>query len=296
MFYGSLVALVTPFDGNNRVDYRSLKRLIDFHVEQGSNGLVIAGTTGESPTLKRSEHIELIGRSVEIAGGRIPIIAGTGSNSTFQSIELSKAVADPRIAAYMAVVPYYNKPTQEGIYQHYMAIADGIDKPLLMYNVPGRTVADMLPETVGRLAKHHNIFGVKEATGDLERLRQIQDLVDDDFMLYSGDDFTLCPFIRQGGHGVVTVSGNVVPAQVAKLCRLASEGKAEEAEALDDSLQPLNKALFVESNPIPVKWAVGDIGLIEPNIRLPLTPYSEQYHDDMRSAMRVAGVDLEENA
>ena len=295
MFYGSLVALVTPFDGNNRVDYASLKRLIDFHVEQGSNGLVIAGTSGESPTLKRSEHIELIGRAVEIAGGRIPIVAGTGSNSTFQSIELSRAVADPRLAAYMAVVPYYNKPTQEGIFQHYTAIADGIDKPLLMYNVPGRTVADMLPETVARLAKHDNIFGLKEATGDLERLRQIQALVDEDFMLYSGDDFTLCPFIQQGGHGVVTVSGNVAPAQVARLCRLASEGKAEDAKILDDSLQPLNKALFVESNPIPVKWAVSQMGLIEPHIRLPLTPYSEKYHADMRSAMRLAGVDLEKN-
>ncbi|MDH3811761.1 MAG: 4-hydroxy-tetrahydrodipicolinate synthase [Gammaproteobacteria bacterium] len=295
MFYGSLVALVTPFDGNNRVDYASLKRLIDFHVEQGSSGLVIAGTSGESPTLKRSEHIELIGRALEIARGRIPIVAGTGSNSTFQSIELSKAVADPRLAAYMIVVPYYNKPTQEGIYQHYTAIADGIDKPLLMYNVPGRTVADMLPETVARLANHDNIFGLKEATGDLERLRQIQELVDEDFMLYSGDDFTLCPFIQQGGHGVVTVSGNVAPAQVARLCRLASEGKAEEAKALDDSLQPLNKALFVESNPIPVKWAVSQMGLIEPNVRLPLTPYSEQYHEDMRSAMRLAGVDLEKN-
>ena len=295
MFYGSLVALVTPFDGNNRVDYASLKRLIDFHVEQGSSGLVIAGTSGESPTLKRSEHIELIGRALEIARGRIPIVAGTGSNSTFQSIELSKAVADPRLAAYMIVVPYYNKPTQEGIYQHYTAIADGIDKPLLMYNVPGRTVADMLPETVARLAKHDNIFGLKEATGDLERLRQIQELVDEDFMLYSGDDFTLCPFIQQGGHGVVTVSGNVAPAQVARLCRLASEGKAEEAKALDDSLQPLNKALFVESNPIPVKWAVSQMGLIEPNVRLPLTPYSEQYHEDMRSAIRLAGVDLEKN-
>jgi 4-hydroxy-tetrahydrodipicolinate synthase len=295
VFSGSLVALVTPFDSNSRVDYRSLKRLIDFHVEQGSNGLVIAGTSGESPTLKRSEHIELIGRAVEIAGGRIPIVAGTGSNSTFQSIELSKAVADPRLGAYMAVVPYYNKPTQEGIFQHFTAIASNIDKPLLMYNVPGRTVADMLPETVARLAKHDNIFGLKEATGDLERLRQIQELVDDDFMLYSGDDFTLSPFIQQGGHGVVTVSGNVAPAQVATLCKLASEGRVAEAKALDDSLQPLNKALFVESNPIPVKWAVSQMGLIGPNIRLPLTPYSEKYHEDMRSAMRLAGVDLEKD-
>ena len=296
MFQGSLVALVTPFDGSNRVDYASLKRLVDFHVEQGSGGLVIAGTTGESPTLERSEHIELIGRAAEIAAGRIPIIAGTGSNSTSQSIELSRAVSDPGIAAYMAVVPYYNKPTQEGLFRHYMAIADASDKPLLMYNVPGRTVADLLPETIARLATHENIFGVKEATGDIDRLKQIQALVDDAFRLYSGDDFTLRPFIEQGGHGVVTVSGNVAPRQVARLCRLAAEGKADEAKALDAMLQPLNKMLFIESNPIPVKWAMSEMGFIEPHIRLPLTPFSEQHHEDMRSAMRTAAVDMENNA
>lgn len=293
MFQGSLVALVTPFDGNNRVDYTSLKRLVDFHVEQGSAGLVIAGTTGESPTLERSEHIELIGRSIEIASGRIPIVAGTGSNSTSQSVDLTIAVADPRLAAYMVVVPYYNKPTQEGIFRHYSAIADAAEKPVLMYNVPGRTVADMLPETVGRLAKHGNIFGLKEATGDIDRLKQIQAVVDETFMLYSGDDFTLRPFIEQGGHGVVTVSGNVVPRQVATLCKLAREGKATEARALDDTLQPLNKALFSESNPIPVKWAVSKMGLMAPHIRLPLTPFSEQYHAAMLSAMRAAGVEAE---
>ena len=293
MFQGSLVALVTPFDGNNRVDYTSLKRLVDFHVEQGSAGLVIAGTTGESPTLERSEHIELIGRSIEIASGRIPIVAGTGSNSTSQSVDLTLAVADPALAAYMAVVPYYNKPTQEGIFRHYSAIADAAEKPVLMYNVPGRTVADMLPETVGRLAKHGNIFALKEATGDIDRLKQIQAVVDETFMLYSGDDFTLRPFIEQGGHGVVTVSGNVVPRQVATLCKLAREGKATEARALDDTLQPLNKALFSESNPIPVKWAVSKMGLIAPHIRLPLTPFSEQYHAAMLSAMRTAGVEAE---
>ena len=294
MFHGSLVALATPFDGNNRVDYSSLKRLLDFHVEQGSNGVVIAGTTGESPTLRRSEHIELIGRTVEIAAGRIPVIAGTGSNSTAQSIELSQAVSDPGLAAYMAVVPYYNKPTQEGLVQHYTAIADAIDKPLLMYNVPGRTVADMLPETVARLATHDNIFGLKEATGDIERLKQIQALVADDFMLYSGDDFTLLPFIEAGGHGVVTVSGNVAPQQVATLCELARSGKSAEARALDEQLQPLNKALFAESNPIPVKWALAQMGLIEPHIRLPLTPYSAEYHEAMRAAMRTAGVAFED--
>ena len=296
MFTGSLVALVTPFDGNNRVDYASLKRLVDFHVEQGSDALVISGTTGESPTLRRSEHIELVGRALEIANGRIPIIAGTGSNSTFQSVELSSAVADPRLAAYMAVVPYYNKPTQQGMYRHFSAIADAIDKPLLLYNVPGRTVADMLPETIARLAGHENIFGVKEATGDIERLKAIKALVADDFMLYSGDDFTVLPFIEAGGHGVVTVSGNVAPRQLSQLCKLALAGSSEEAAALDATLQPLNKMLFVESNPIPVKWAVSQMGLMEPHVRLPLTPYSEEHHEAMRAAMRTAGVDLEKVA
>jgi 4-hydroxy-tetrahydrodipicolinate synthase len=296
VFKGSLVALVTPFDGNNRVDYESLKRLIDFHVEQGSDGLVIAGTTGESATLARSEHIELIGRSVELADGRLPIIAGTGSNSTAQTIDLSRAVADTGIDAYLIVVPYYNKPVQEGLYQHFTLIAEAVSKPVMMYNVPGRTVADMLPETVARLARHDNIFGIKEATGDLDRLRAIQDLVDDEFLLFSGDDFTLRPFIEQGGHGVVTVSGNVAPKQVARLCRLAREGVADEASALDATLQALNKALFVESNPIPVKWAMSQMGLMEAGIRLPLTPYSAQYHDQMRAAMREAGVALEESA
>ena len=296
MFTGSLVALVTPFDSNNRVDYVSLKRLVEFHVAQGSNGLVIAGTTGESPTLKRSEHIELVGRVLEIVDERIPVVAGTGSNSTFQSIELSRAVYDPRLAGYMTVVPYYNKPTQEGMFRHFSAIADAVDKPLLLYNVPGRTVADMLPDTIARLAHHGNIFGVKEATGDIDRLRAIKALVEDDFMLYSGDDFSALPFIEAGGHGVVTVSGNVAPRQVSELCRLALAGDFEDARALDNSLQPLNKMLFVESNPIPVKWAVSELGLMEPHIRLPLTPYAEEHYEGMRAAMRTAGVDLENTA
>jgi 4-hydroxy-tetrahydrodipicolinate synthase len=293
VFKGSLVALVTPFDTNNRVDYASLKRLIDFHVEQGTDGLVIAGTTGESATLSRSEHIELVGRAIEIARGRLPIIAGTGSNSTAQTIDLSLAVADPGIAAYLVVVPYYNKPTQEGLFQHFSAVADAVDRPVMMYNVPGRTVADMQPETVARLAKHGNIFGIKEATGDIQRLKDIQALVDKEFMLYSGDDFTLLPFIEQGGHGVVTVSGNVAPAAVSRLCRLALSGSHEEAAALDNRLQPLNKLLFAESNPIPVKWAVSEMGLMGPSIRLPLTPYSQQYHKEMRSAMQNATSDQE---
>jgi 4-hydroxy-tetrahydrodipicolinate synthase len=296
VFKGSLVALVTPFDGNNQVDYPSLKGLIDFHVVAGSNGLVIAGTTGESATLSRSEHVDLVVRAVEMADGRLPIIAGTGSNSTAQTIDLSRAVDDSGIDAFLVVVPYYNKPMQEGIYQHFTAIADAVDKPIMLYNVPGRTVADMLPETVARLARHDNIFGVKEATGDIGRLRAIQDRVDDNFMLYSGDDFTLLPFIEAGGHGVVTVSGNVVPEQVARLCRLAFAGHSVEAKALDDTLQALNKVLFIESNPIPVKWAVSQLGLMGANIRLPLTPFPSQYHEQMRAAMRLAGVALEENA
>jgi len=296
VFKGSLVALVTPFDDNNRVDYVSLKRLIDYHVEQGSNGLVIAGTTGESATLTRAEHIELIGRAIQIAAGRLPVIAGTGSNSTAQTIDLSLAVADPGLAAYLVVVPYYNKPTQEGLYRHFSAVADAVDRPVMMYNVPGRTVADMLPETVARLAQHENIFGIKEATGQIQRLKDIQALVDDGFMLYSGDDFTLLPFIEQGGQGVVTVSGNVAPAQLARLCQLALSGRRDEAAALDATLQPLNKVLFVESNPIPVKWAVSEMGLMSPNIRLPLTPFSKQYHDAMRAAMRKAGVAQEAHA
>ena len=261
-----------------------------------SDGLVIAGTTGESATLSRSEHIELIARAVEIAAGRLPIIAGTGSNSTAQTVDLSRSVGDKGIDAYLVVVPYYNKPTQEGLFRHFTVIADAVDKPVVMYNVPGRTVADMLPETVARLAKHDNIVGIKEATGDISRLQAIQDLVDDDFLLFSGDDFTLLPFIEQGGHGVITVSGNVAAGQVARLCRLAREGRSDEAKILDESLQALNKALFVESNPIPVKWAVGQMGLMDANIRLPLTPYSAQYHEQMRTAMRQAGVVLEESA
>jgi 4-hydroxy-tetrahydrodipicolinate synthase len=296
VFKGSLVALVTPFDDDNRVDFLSLKRLIEFHVEQGSDGLVIAGTTGESATLERSEHIEVISRAVEFADGRLPIIAGTGSNSTAQTVDLSCAVADTGIDAFLIVVPYYNKPMQEGLFQHFTVIADAVHKPVMMYNVPGRTVADMLPETVARLAKHENIFGIKEATGDIDRLRAIQELVDDDFMMYSGDDFTILPFIDQGGHGVVTVSGNVAAAQVASLCRLAMDGRMDEAKALDESLQSLNKALFVESNPIPVKWAVSQMGLMQANIRLPLTPYLAEYHKEMRAAMRKAGVVLEKNA
>ncbi|MGI9271315.1 MAG: 4-hydroxy-tetrahydrodipicolinate synthase [Woeseiaceae bacterium] len=296
MFEGSLVALVTPFDEHNRVDYAALKRLIEFHVKEGSDGLVIAGTTGEAATLSRDEHVALIARAVELADGRLPIIAGTGSNSTAQTIDLSLAVGDTGIDAYLLVVPYYNKPTQKGMLQHFSTIADAVSKPVMLYNVPGRTSSDMLPETVAAAAAHDNIFGIKEATGDIDRLRAIQDLVDDDFMFYSGDDFTVLPFLEQGGHGVVTVSGNVVPAAMSKLCSLVRSGDNGAAKDIDDTLQALNTALFVESNPIPVKWAVSQMGLTGSSMRLPMTEFDEQYHDQMRAALATAGVLLENAA
>lgn len=296
MFKGSLVALVTPFDENNRVDYASLKGLIEFHISEGTDGLVIAGTTGEAATLSKSEHAELISRAVEIVDGRLPVIAGTGSNSTQQTIDLSLEVGGSGIDAYLLVVPYYNKPVQEGIYQHFAAIADAVEKPVMLYNVPGRTVADMQAETVARLAAHENIFGIKEATGDIDRLREIRALVDEDFMCYSGDDFSALAFLEAGGHGIVTVSGNVVPAAIARLCELVAASDLEAAKELDDTLQPLNDALFVESNPIPVKWALCQMGLIPPHLRLPLTQYADRYHDQMRVALAQAGVKLENAA
>lgn len=292
MFKGSLIALTTPFDAENQVDYAALERLIEFHINEGSNGLVIAGTTGESATLEKSEHAELIRKAVDIVNGRLPIIAGTGSNSTAQTIKLSKDVGASEIDAYLMVAPYYNKPMQEGIYQHFSTIADAVDKPIMLYNVPGRTVTDILPETVSRLAEHPNIFGIKEATGDIERLNQIRELVADEFMFYSGDDFTAREFIENGGHGVVTVSGNVAPRLMADMCRAALAGEGERARELDEKLQPLNKALFVESNPIPVKWALAEMGLISSGIRLPLTAYAEENHAAMRQAMANVGISL----
>ena len=290
MFQGSLVALATPFDGENRIDFGALRRLIDFHIEQGTDGLVIAGTTGESATLEASEHIELIQRAGEYVAGRIPVIAGTGSNSTRQTTELSRAVASAAIDAYLLVVPYYNKPVQEGLYQHFLTIAEAVDKPVMLYNVPGRTVADLLPETLGRLAEHPNVFGIKDATGDMERLSQNIAAVPADFMHYSGDDFTTLEFLKRGGHGVVTVCGNVAPRLSADMCRAVREDRLEEAEAADALLQPLNTALFLESNPIPVKWALREMGLMGPGIRLPLTVFDSRYHAQMRDAMANAGI------
>ncbi len=290
MFRGSIVALVTPFDKHDRIDYDALRRLIEFHIGEGTNGLVIAGTTGESATLDQGEHAELIRRAAAMVAGRIPVIAGTGSNSTRQTVNLSVEVADAAIDGYLLVVPYYNKPVQEGLYQHFRTIADALDKPIMLYNVPGRTVADILPETLARLADHPNIIGVKDATGDMERMKQHRALIPEEFRYFSGDDFTSLEFLRLGGHGVITVSGNVAPRQVSDLCRAVADDDIEKAAEIDDSLQPLNAALFVESNPIPVKWALHEMGLISSAIRLPLTVYADEFHQQMKDAMNTAGV------
>lgn len=290
MLTGSLVALVTPFDANDRIDYAAVERLVEFHVAEGTDGLVIAGTTGESATLERNEHAELIARTVEIVAGRLPVIAGTGSNSTRQTIDLSLAVAKSKIDGYLLVTPYYNKPVQEGIYRHFAAVADAVEKPVILYNVPGRTVADTLPETVARLATHPKIRGIKEATGDMQRLRDIKALVPDSFGLYSGDDFTTREFIELGGHGVITVTGNVAPRLMADMCRTQAANDSAAALILDEKLQPLNTAMFLESNPIPVKWALAEMGMISTGIRLPLTPFSDRFHQQMRDAMRHAGI------
>jgi 4-hydroxy-tetrahydrodipicolinate synthase len=292
VFGGSLVALVTPFDENDRVDFAAVERLVEFHVAEGSDGLVIAGTTGESATLERDEHVELISRAVEIVAGRLPVIAGTGSNSTRQTLDLSLAVGKCGIDAYLLVVPYYNKPVQEGIYRHFAAVADAVEKPVMLYNVPGRTVADILPETVARLATHPNIFGIKEATGDMQRLKNIKERVGKDFKLYSGDDFTAREFIELGGDGVVTVTGNVAPKLMADMCRAQAAVETDTARELDAKLQPLNTAMFLESNPIPVKWALAEMGLISAAIRLPLTPFAERFHAQTRRAMTHAGISV----
>lgn len=283
---------MTPFDTDNRVDDAALKRLVDFHVENGTDGLVIAGTTGESATLAKEEHVALVHRAVELADGRLPVIAGVGSNSTSQTVDLARSVAGSGLDAYLVVVPYYNKPMQEGLFQHFSTVADAAEKPVMLYNVPGRTVADLLPETVARLASHENIFGIKEATGEVSRLKEIQALVSGDFHYYSGDDFTVLPFMQAGGHGVVTVTGNVAPALMASLCDLAARGDSDAAAEVDEKLQPLNSALFLESNPIPVKWAVSKMGLIDPAIRLPLTELGSEHHDAVLRAMSNAGIEV----
>ena len=290
MLKGSFVALVTPMSADGRIDYECLERLIDWHIEAGSNGLVIAGTTGESATLSRAEHVDLICRAAEIAAGRLPIIAGTGSNSTQQTINLSLEVGNSGIDGYLMVTPYYNKPTQEGLFQHFRTIADAVQKPIMLYNVPGRTAVDMLPETVARLAGHPMIMGVKEATGDVSRVAQIRASCPDEFGIYSGDDATAREFMLLGGDGVVTVTGNPAPAQMAAMSAAAIAGEAEEAARIDTGLEALHRDLFVESNPIPVKWAMEKLGRIPGGIRLPLTRLSVDQQSVVAAALNMAGL------
>lgn len=273
---------------NGEIDFACLEKLVDWHVEQGTNALVIAGTTGESATLTRDEHVEVVRVAAARAAGRIPVIAGTGSNSTAQTIDLSRAVAHLPIAGYLLVVPYYNKPTQEGIFRHFSAIADAVDKPVMLYNVPGRTVADMQPATVARLARHPRILGIKEATGELDRVKLLSELCGSQFRLYSGDDATARAFMSLGGHGVVTVTGNVAPRIMAEMCRAALAGNTEQAAEIDSELADLHRELFIEANPIPVKWALARMGIISSGIRLPLTPLSAEAQPSVEAALRRA--------
>ena len=290
MIAGSMVALVTPMDAQGGLDWDSLSKLVDFHLQEGTNAIVAVGTTGESATLEVSEHIEVIRRVVDQVNGRIPVIAGTGGNSTRESVELTRAAKDVGADACLLVTPYYNKPTQEGLYLLFRHIAESVAIPQILYNVPGRTACDMLPDTVARLSKIDNIIGIKEATGDLQRAQQVLDLVSKDFLVYSGDDATAGELILLGGKGNISVTANVAPRAVSDLCAAAMAGDAVSARAINDRLMPLHKALFSESNPIPVKWALCEMGLIPEGIRLPLTWLSTNYHEPLRQAMRQSGI------
>ncbi len=290
MMQGSMVALVTPMAPDGSLDLDAMYKLLEWHVEQGTSAIVSMGTTGESATLDEKEHCEVIRRTVEQVAGRIPVIAGTGANSTTEAISLTRCAAQAGADACLLVTPYYNKPTQEGLYLHHKAVAEAVDIPQILYNVPGRTACDMLPETVGRLAEIDNIVGIKEATGDLDRLDRIRSLTGEDFALYSGDDATGCEFMLRGGNGVISVTTNVAPGQMAQMCAAALAGDREMAEKIDAGLADLHRELFLESNPIPVKWALAEMGRIQNGIRLPLTWLSEKYHQPLRRAMIRAGI------
>jgi 4-hydroxy-tetrahydrodipicolinate synthase len=275
---------------NGSVDYAAMKKLIDFHIEQGTDAIVSVGTTGESATLDEKEHCEVIARAVEYVAGRIPLIAGSGANSTSEAISLTRCAKQVGADACLLVTPYYNKPTQEGLYQHFRAVAEAVDTPLILYNVPGRTACDMLPETVARLAIVPNIIGIKEATGDLTRLSEIRSLCPGDFECYSGDDASSCEFVLQGGQGVISVTANVAPGLMHEMVALALAGEREPALAADARLSGLHKSLFVEPSPIPVKWAVYRMGLAGKGIRLPLTWLSPEAEAEVEAAMQQAGV------
>ncbi|WKD49012.1 4-hydroxy-tetrahydrodipicolinate synthase [Microbulbifer spongiae] len=290
MFTGSMVALATPMYADGSLDWESLRSLVEWHIEQGTRALVAVGTTGESATLDVHEHVEMIRRVVDQVAGRIPVIAGTGANSTTEAIDLTENAARCGADACLLVTPYYNKPSQEGLYQHYLAIARAVAIPQILYNVPARTAVDMLPDTVKRLATIGNIVGIKEATGDLTRARELLDILPEGFAVYSGDDSTALELMLMGGHGDISVTANVAPAAVAQMCETALAGDAATAQAIDQRIQILHKVLFLESNPIPVKWALREMGRIDGGIRLPLTSLSPQHHATVREALRSAGI------
>ena len=294
-FSGSIVALVTPMTAGvapeTALDKSALEALIELHIEQGTQAFVAVGTTGESATLSEDEHVHTIRTFVEMVKRRVPVIAGTGANSTHEAIRLTAGAKASGADACLLVTPYYNKPTQDGLYLHHKAVAEAVDIPQILYNVPGRTACDMLPETVAKLSRLDNVIGVKEATGEIERVRELRQTCGDDFLLFSGDDATARDFMLAGGNGVISVTANVAPALMRELCATALSAEQKQSQDIDDRLQPLHTDLFVQANPIPVKWAVFAMGLIEAGIRLPLTWLCEDAQPTVRDAMRSAGVD-----
>jgi 4-hydroxy-tetrahydrodipicolinate synthase len=290
MFHGSMVALVTPMRPDGALDEEALHRLIEFHLEHNTDAIVAVGTTGESPTLDFDEHCHVIRRAVELVKGRVPVIAGTGSNATKEAIELTQCALRASADACLLVTPYYNRPTQEGLFLHHEAVAKAVPIPQILYNVPGRTACDMLPETVERLSRIANIVGIKEATGDVERVRRILEGCGDRLDVYGGDDATGLETMVLGAKGVISVTANVAPRAMHDVCAAALAGNIAVARSLNERLMPLHRQLFVEANPIPVKWALYEMGLISPGIRLPLTVLSERYHDAVRQAMKTAGI------
>jgi 4-hydroxy-tetrahydrodipicolinate synthase len=292
MITGSIVAIVTPMHEDGSLDLPRLRSLIDFHVAEGTDAIVIVGTTGESPTVDVEEHCELIRVAVEHAAGRIPVIAGTGANSTSEAVELARFAKTAGAVAHLSVVPYYNRPTQEGLYRHFRTIAEAVELPLILYNVPGRTVADLANDTTLRLAEVPNIVGIKDATGSIDRACDLIERAPKGFALYTGDDMTAACFILLGGHGTISVTANVAPRAMHEMCAAALEGDARKTRDINARLVGLHRHLFCEANPIPVKWAVAQMGLIEGGIRLPLTPLSESGQERVRRAMRQAGINI----
>lgn len=290
MIKGSIVAIVTPMHADGSLDYPGLNALIDWHIAEGTDAIVIVGTTGESATVNVAEHCALIKATVDRVAGRIPVIAGSGGNSTVEAIELTRFAKSAGAQASLQVVPYYNRPTQEGMYQHFKAIAEAVDLPVILYNVPGRTVADMSNDTILRLAGIDNIIGVKDATGNIARGLDLLRLAPADFAVYSGDDPTAVALMLAGGKGNISVTANVAPRGMAELCKAAMEGNIARALELNNKLFPLHQKLFVEPNPVPVKWALAEMGKMPAGIRLPLVPLAEQFHETVRAALREAGV------